>query len=314
MEELIDVFANNNILILGIVLFIFGLILLGYLLTLILSSKKNKKEVVEEIKEESVEKIEEDTTKEEPAVVEPVSSVIEVEPAIAEPVVEAIEKEEIDAKEQKINSDLEEVLQKMQRTLDEKEEMDNVERFEREQEENAIISYQELLRRAKKDFPQMEINVPVEEPENNEVPVNNVIENAINAIVKPSENTLETEVTTIDTNNNFVEEPVEIENNIQNTVVSPVETIKRESKIVEIKTPFDNPNYEFKNNIFISPIGVTNYDNPNYYKEVKISRDYLKEMADSRFNTVDIETDDIDYETKQNEKFLEDLKSFRSNL
>ena len=38
MEELIDVFANNNILILGIVLFIFGLILLGYLLTLILSS------------------------------------------------------------------------------------------------------------------------------------------------------------------------------------------------------------------------------------------------------------------------------------
>lgn len=314
MEELIDVFANNNILILGIVLFIFGLILLGYLLTLILSSKKNKKEVVEEIKEESVEKIEEDTTKEEPAVVEPVSSVIEVETAAAETVVEAIEKEEIDAKEQKINSDLEEVLQKMQRTLDEKEEMDNVERFEREQEENAIISYQELLRRAKKDFPQMEINVPVEEPENNEVPVNNVIENAINAIVKPSENTLETEVTTIDTNNNFVEEPVEIENNIQNTVVSPVETIKREPKIVEIKTPFDNPNYEFKNNIFISPIGVTNYDNPNYYKEVKISRDYLKEMADSRFNTVDIETDDIDYETKQNEKFLEDLKSFRSNL
>lgn len=66
----------------------------------------------------------------------------------------------------------------MQRTLDEKEEMDNVERFEREQEENAIISYQELLRRAKKDFPQMEINVPVEEPENNEVPVNNVIENS----------------------------------------------------------------------------------------------------------------------------------------
>lgn len=314
MEELIDVFANNNILILGIVLFIFGLILLGYLLTLILSSKKNKKEVVEEIKEESVEKIEEDTTKEEPAVVEPVSSVIEVETAAAEPVVEAIEKEEIDAKEQKLSSDLEEVLQKMQRTLDEKEEMDNVERFEREQEENAIISYQELLRRAKKDFPQMEINVPVEEPENNEVPVNNVIENAINAIVKPSENTLETEVTTIDTNNNFVEEPVEIENNIQNTVVSPVETIKREPKIVEIKTPFDNPNYEFKNNIFISPIGVTNYDNPNYYKEVKISRDYLKEMADSRFNTVDIETDDIDYETKQNEKFLEDLKSFRSNL
>lgn len=38
----------------------------------------------------------------------------------------------------------------MQRTLDEKEEMDNVEKFEREQEENAIISYQELLRRAKR--------------------------------------------------------------------------------------------------------------------------------------------------------------------
>ena len=84
-----------------------------------------------------------------------------------------------------------------------------------------------------------------------------------------------------------------------------IEIVKTEEKPEEQK---------FKSSIFISPLGVTNTDNQNYYKEVKIRRDYLKEMADSRFNTVDIQTDDLDYEKVQNEKFLEDLKSFRSNL
>lgn len=322
MEELINVFANNNILILGIVLFVFGLILLGYLLTLILSSKKQLKEEVVEIEEpnnkKTIEeifnepKVEMTEVKEEIVEVKE-ENVVELNEKI-EPsnVIEPNEKIEIDEivenkeqinqvdnqKEQKITNDLEEVLLKMQKTLDEKEEIDNIERFEREQEENAIISYQELLRRAKKDFPQMEINVPIE-PTVNKVEDTSSVINTVNEIVENNKNVnvVETEVQPVN--------EVELQTN---------QVIEEKTKPIETKIPFDNPNYEFKSNIFISPIGVTNYDNPNYYKEVKISRDYLREMADSRFNTVDIEAIDIDYETKQNEKFLEDLKSFRSNL
>lgn len=301
MEKLIDVFANNNILVLGIVLFIFGLILLGYLLTLILVSKKHDKNNIENILEENKELVEvkeetidsKEEIEEEPVFIEvenkqPLMTEINEENDLE--VIEESKNLTIDEiKEEKINNDLEEVLQKMQKTLAEKEEMDNVERFEREQEENAIISYQELLRRAKKDFPQMEINV------SNEVEKDELSE--IKSQVLEVENSQDNMLTT----------------NLETNQVN-VEEKPKNIKPVEPKIPFDNPNYEFKSSIFITPLGVTNYDNTNYYKEVKIRRDYLKEMADSRFNTVDIQTDDIDYETRQNEKFLEELKSFRSNL
>lgn len=301
MEKLIDVFANNNILVLGIVLFIFGLILLGYLLTLILVSKKHDKNNIENILEENKELVEvkeetidsKEEIEEEPVFIEvenkqPLMTEINEENDLE--VIEESKNLTIDEiKEEKINNDLEEVLQKMRKTLAEKEEMDNVERFEREQEENAIISYQELLRRAKKDFPQMEINV------SNEVEKDELSE--IKSQVLEVENSQDNMLTT----------------NLETNQVN-VEEKPKNIKPVEPKIPFDNPNYEFKSSIFITPLGVTNYDNTNYYKEVKIRRDYLKEMADSRFNTVDIQTDDIDYETRQNEKFLEELKSFRSNL
>lgn len=313
MEELINVFANNNILILGIVLFIFGLILLGYLLTLILSSKKQVKEEVVEIEEPNNKKTIAEIFNEPKVEVnekEEIENEIEITEIkennveIAEKIEETLEKNEtinqIDSQnieqEQKVTNDLEEVLLKMQKTLDEKEEIDNIERFEREQEENAIISYQELLRRAKKDFPQMEIDVPTE------VKVEDTANSAISTVNEIVEN---------NKNVNVVETEVQPVGEVD---LQASQMIVEKSRPTETKIPFDNPNYEFKNNIFISPIGVTNYDNPNYYKEVKISRDYLREMADSRFNTIDIETIDIDYETKQNEKFLEDLKSFRSNL
>lgn len=240
MKELIDVFSNNQVLILGIVMFIFGLILLGYLLTTILTSKKkvkkvavidNNKKEIEEPKQEQIEQIE---------------------------------------NQEKITSELEEMLDKMQKTLDEKEEIDSIATFEREQEENAIISYQELLKAANKDFPKM------------------------NLVEEKKEEKKKIELST------------EVEVNVEELV----EEIE-EDKNIEEKSEEDK---KFKNSIFISPLGVTNNENPNYYKEVRIRKDYLKEMADSRFSSVDIQTGELEYEEQQNEQFLEDLKNFRNNL
>lgn len=118
MQKFIEVFSNNQILILGIVIFIFGIILLGYLLSMILSSKRKKKE-------------------------------LEIEPPkVKEEIKENIE----EIKVSKANTDLEVMLLKMQKSLDQKEELDRVESFELEQEQNAIISYKELVEAAKKDF------------------------------------------------------------------------------------------------------------------------------------------------------------------
>ncbi|MDD3187748.1 MAG: hypothetical protein PHD02_04710 [Bacilli bacterium] len=113
MNELINVFSDNKVLILAIVIFIFGLILLGYLITSILVQKKDRK-IVEKVEAENKPKIE----------------------------------------ETKVN-ELEHVLDKMQETIDKKADDDTVSDFENSQEENAVISYQELLQAAKKDFPQM---------------------------------------------------------------------------------------------------------------------------------------------------------------
>ena len=257
MKELVDVFSSNQVLILGIVMFIFGLILLGYLLTTILIGKKNK---VTKIENNSVE-----TSK------EPIE---ETKIQEKEENIEKIEQQE------KITNELEEMLDKMQKTLDEKEEIDNIANFEREQEENAIISYQELLKAAKKDFPKMNLN----DNKNEIIEIN------------------EKEVKTIE-----IPKKVEIASNDQEeNIIEPIEKPISDNEKLEEK--------KFKSSVFISPLGITNNDNPNYYKEVRIRRDYLKEMADSRFSTVDIQADDLIYEERQNEQFLEDLKNFRNNL
>lgn len=261
MKELIDVFSSNQLLILGIVIFIFGLILLGYLLTLILVSKRKDRK----------------------------SEVSKVESKVTTEITEQkVEKNVEEINDEEINNELEQVLNKMQRTLDEKEELDHIESFEREQEENAIISYQELLKAAKKDFPQMDLNSEKDSRQESKPLV------AKEEIIAP------TPV--------FNKEPIEPQNKVD--ILDNVREDIRKSPTLE-ETKGDK---KFKSSIFISPIGVTNNENPNYYKEVRIRRDYLKEMTDSRFNTVDIQTDELDYEKKQNEQFLEDLKNFRSNL
>ena len=109
MQKMFYMLSDNQLLIIGIVAFIFGILLLSYLLTLILSSRKHKKSI---LKEES-------------------------------------NKEEVNN-----SAHLEQVLNKMQETIDLKKEIDDVALFEKEQEENAVISYQELVEAAKKDFPE----------------------------------------------------------------------------------------------------------------------------------------------------------------
>ena len=63
MKEIFEVFSENHILILGIVLFILGLFMLGYLLTLIISNKRKEKMIMEKLYEEPIKEEPKLTTK-----------------------------------------------------------------------------------------------------------------------------------------------------------------------------------------------------------------------------------------------------------
>lgn len=309
MKELVDVFADNNVLVLGIVIFIFGLILLGVLLTLILS-KKNNKNVVKIEEKNVIDK--KDDLKEE--IKENINEEVKID-EIKEEVIDEIKNDEID---DKISNELEEMLNKMQKTLDEKEEIDNIADFEREQEENAIISYQELLKAAKKDFPQMNLEPKKEEVKNvskEEVATTITKDDTIKSLFneEKDEITLDSDYSVkTDLMNNYSIKEDKIISNIEESVIEKDELY---DSMNEYKSLYNtSEDKKFKNSIFISPIGITNNEVPNYYKEVRVRRDYLKEMADSKFSYVDIQTEDLDFNKKENEQFLEDLKSFRSNL
>lgn len=229
MKELADIFSNNQILVFGIVIFVFGLVLLGYLLTLIISLRK--KNMLKKIDNKIVPQ-------------ELVSNDIII----------------------KENNELEVVLDKMQKTLDAKEEIDMVADFEMKQEEEAIISYQELIKAAKRDFPQM------------------------------------SDISKTDLEDKDHLEVVEVE----------------ESDISSSEQPLKSEEHKFKKSVFISPIyGVTENNNQENYCDSKINQEVLKKRSNSEINYVDISLDscdDLEYEKENNDKFLEDLKSFRSNL
>lgn len=347
MEELINVFSSNQILILGIVLFIFGLILLGYLLTLIFVPKKEKG-----IKKEEINMIEKEEIKEEVNEIknEEASEIIKEEvneiknEQIVEITKDVIEEESTIslADGEKINNDLEEMLSKMQKTLERKEEIDTVALYEKEQEENAIISYQELLMAAKKDFPHMNL---IEDKKIKNTELENIIESISNdeEEVMPFEfntqldenkeskiikvNSLDSKEcqnlneVSVEVSNIFESEKnndVRLENviKVQNDILD--ESKHKKSSILDIEEKQVNKDLLYKNNfkssVFVSPIGVTGYNNINRYSEVKIRRDYLEELLESRFNSVDIKAEDLEYENKQNQRLIEELKSFRSNL
>ena len=189
-----------------------------------------------------------------------------------------VEAERVEAELEKIedapqSSELEDILKKMQEDIDLKPE-DVVKKFEEEQEEKAIISYQELVDNVKSG------KIEVIDDEESDV---NFVENLeIDLTEEPIVSTIEDEESQVT--------PEMVKEVIQNITES---SVKEEPK-------------KFKNSKFISPIyGVMNTNLE--YPTVKKSETVLDLMNTKDYN-------ELTEEIKKQEEFLNALKAFRNNL
>lgn len=339
---MIDIDINNQIM-LGIAAFVV-LLLLGNVLYIMFKDNKKDKEEIDELmnsmkerkKQQTVVKQQKNKTKEQPVEsvevkLEPVSTMESATESIEEPAtviskqeesttpIEVIEDKKVEFNEKK--SEIEEMLEKMQRDLEAKTE-DIVENFEKEQEEKSIISYQELLKTMKENSSATTKRQPTAAPIEIKQPT------VTSSEVKPYSNPIEELI---------VEEP---------TIEEPV---KEETIVKE-----DNPAVKkFKNTDFISPIYGKMEDHLEYPKvpvfhpkeqiefdfdstiqenmvqdvieefDRKLENhnidDYLEDFnfdghmkIDSLEQTLDMPP--ISPEIKENEEFLKALKEFRRNL
>jgi len=189
-----------------------------------------------------------------------------------------VEAERIEAELEKIeetpqSNELENILKKMQEDMDLKPE-DVVKKFEEEQEEKAIISYQELVDNVKSG--KIEV-IDDEETDTNFVESLNM-EEASEPIV----------VSTLDETSSVT--PEMVKEAIQNISDS---SVKEEPK-------------KFKNSAFISPIYGVMTENLEYPK-VKKNENILDIMNTKDYN-------ELTEEIKKQEDFLNALKEFRNNL
>ena len=189
-----------------------------------------------------------------------------------------VQAERVEAELEKIeetpqSSELEDILKKMQEDIDLKPE-DVVKKFEEEQEEKAIISYQELVDNVKSG------KIEVIDDEESDV---NFVENLeIDLTEEPIVSTIEDEESSVT--------PEMVKEVIQNITES---SVKEEPK-------------KFKNSKFISPIyGVMNTNLE--YPTVKKSETVLDIMNTNDYN-------ELTEEIKRQEEFLNALKEFRNNL
>lgn len=187
----------------------------------------------------------------------------------------------VEAKPKDIDSiDLESVLGKMQEDASQKTDVPRT--FEEEQEEKAIISYQELLHAVKKDVNDV-TRVNVDEVETYSDPLEEIELPTLNSITNREDTSLEPIVLANDSD-------VEIENNEE------VSTVK-----------LSKENTRFQNSEFISPIYGRVNNEIEYPKipSIKVDEDHNGEESkkfESGLNKVD------------NDAFLSALKNFRNNL
>lgn len=180
---------------------------------------------------------------------------------------------ELEKVEEETPNELENILKKMQEDIELKPE-DVVKKFEEEQEENAIISYQELVDNVKSG------KIEVVDDEESDV---NFVENLIS-----------------DTNN----EPVMTIESESETQVTP-EMVKEAIRSISEESIKEEPK-KFKQSEFISPIfGIM--DNNVEYPKVKKSETTLDIMNTRDYN-------ELTEEIKKQEEFLQALKEFRKNL
>ena len=200
---------------------------------------------------------------------------------------EKIEEELEKIEEAPVSNELEAILQKMQQDIDVKPE-DVVRNFEQEQEEKAIISYQELVDNVKAG----KIDV-IDDEETNINFVEALALSNDEPLMQISEEESESKVTPTmvkDAINEIVTSSVKEETVVETEVVKPVVTEEK----------------KFKKSEFISPIFGIMQDNSEY---PTISK---KETMLDIMNTRDYNK--LTEEIKRQEEFLNALKEFRKNL
>lgn len=204
-----------------------------------------------------------------------------------------VEVNKIESKEEE-KLDLEDMLEKMQKDLETSKEQ-AVSNFETEQEEKAIISYQELIKNASNENYQQEIEKHEKEEEYKETITDTKAQENISNDITPTEDHKEK--------------------------VSKEDIFNREAlKIVE--EPI-NKKSKFKNTEFISPVYGKMEENLEYptvklftheeFKHAKkMNHDNIYENSHLLEETLNIKP--ISDEIKKNDEFLKALKEFRGNL
>ena len=222
----------------------------------------------------------------------------ELEKGLNQQEVQKIESTETKFEEKK--SEIEEMLEKMQEDLDKKPE-DVVTTFENEQEEKAIISYQELVDSIKEKSPKVEI---------------------VDDELEYHQNKLQEELSqTIEAIENKEPRLQEIE--VSSTNDKTTEAVKK-----------------FKNTDFISPVYVKMDEHleyptvPSFEKHEQIEIDFDDDYLELENRNIDDYLDEFDFknnmeintleqtldmppiskEIKKNDEFLQALKEFRKNL
>lgn len=214
------------------------------------------------------------------------------------------ESDVFDMNDNKAKSELESMLRIMQEDLEIKREKQVI-TFEQEQEENAIISYHELLkangREVKEETPPVKPEVPVYKPE--------VIE-------------FEEE----DEGESFKEEPIFHDNIPTNPIIEEKPSTFEESVEEEIVKPYSHER-TFKSTEVISPI-YGKIDDVNKYHEMydKLDMNTIKkqpeeiidiifeEEEDLYLNDNEIYLNDFTHTLENNQEFLNKLKDFREQL
>lgn len=234
--------------------------------------------------------------------------------------------DEIIEEKEKSNSnqlDLDSMIAKMQQDLDAKA-SEVVEKFETEQEEKSVISYQELIGNKKEENIQTILDNVVEPVEmingtsTDEYQSIDAYEENTNSLLEKLDNVEKSIASEI------VEEPIEIENvepvsklNMKDEFVEAIKTgnYVEEHEITSPEEVIEKEPSKFKATEFISPIyGI---------QDIKIQYPTIQNMKDfkekfNRYNKVELDNtldiQKVDKEVHQDEDFLNSLKEFRKNL
>jgi len=195
--------------------------------------------------------------------------------------------EELTDEQKKARAELERVFNKMNEDL-QKESETVVDNFEREQEENAIISYQELIKQVKGVKEEVDETPVIKEP-------------SLSKIISTKEPGLNLEHDiTFDENAIYNDDIVEKQGE-KETYLSALENLKVATPISENveRKPYSGTKTKFNSSEIISPI---------FGRQEPIVKEE-KFDVDETYSSLNREN-----EHKQNEEFLNTLKEFRNNL